>query len=73
MVVPELERWLEEHGSALYSFAVLHLSDAVLTCKQASRLVSARQDRKLGLRERVGLRWHLWLCGDCRRFERQIA
>jgi len=44
----------------------------VQTCKQASRLVSEGQDRKLGLRERIGLRWHLWMCGSCRRFEQQL-
>ena len=44
----------------------------MLTCKQASKLVSASQERRLSLRERLGLRWHLWMCGNCRRFERQI-
>jgi len=28
MPIPEPERWLEEHGSALYSFAFLHVRDA---------------------------------------------
>ncbi len=44
----------------------------MLTCKQASQLVSEGQDRELGFRERWGLRIHLWMCSNCRRFERQI-
>lgn len=44
----------------------------MLTCKDASRLVSEGQERKLGFRERLGLRLHLWMCAQCRRFERQI-
>jgi hypothetical protein len=45
----------------------------MLTCKEASRLVSHRQDRPLSFRERWKLRIHLWMCGNCRRFERQIG
>ena len=44
----------------------------MLTCKDASRLISEGQERHLRLRERWGLRLHLWLCVNCRRFERQI-
>ena len=44
----------------------------MLTCKDASRLVSEGQERSLHLRERLGLRLHLWICVNCRRFERQI-
>jgi hypothetical protein len=44
----------------------------MLNCKQASRLVSEGQDRTLSWRERWGLRMHLWMCSNCRRFERQI-
>ena len=45
----------------------------MLTCKDASHLISERQERPLGIRERWGLRLHLWLCVNCRRFERQLA
>ncbi|KVW94192.1 zf-HC2 domain-containing protein [Thiobacillus denitrificans] len=45
----------------------------MLTCKDASHLVSQGQDRPLSFRERWGLRIHLWMCVNCRRFERQIA
>lgn len=44
----------------------------MLTCKGASHLISERQERPLGLRERWALRTHLWICANCRRFERQI-
>lgn len=44
----------------------------MLTCRQASQLVSESQERALGLRERWGLRLHLWMCVSCRRFERQM-
>ncbi|MBI1283336.1 MAG: zf-HC2 domain-containing protein [Thiobacillus sp.] len=45
----------------------------MLTCKDASHLVSHSQDRTLGFRERWELRIHLWMCVNCRRFERQIG
>jgi hypothetical protein len=45
----------------------------MLTCKDASHLLSQRQERPLGLRERLGLRLHLWMCVSCRRFEQQLA
>jgi hypothetical protein len=45
----------------------------MLTCKEASHLISERQERPLGLRERLGLWFHLLICVYCRRFERQVA
>lgn len=45
----------------------------MLTCKEASHLVSQNQDRPLRFKERLGLRIHLWACASCRRFERQIG
>jgi hypothetical protein len=45
----------------------------MLTCKDASHLISENHERHLGLRERWSLRLHLWLCANCRRFERQIT
>ncbi|MDP2833447.1 MAG: zf-HC2 domain-containing protein [Pseudomonadota bacterium] len=44
----------------------------MLTCKDASHLISERQERPLGFRERWGLRVHLWICANCRQFERQL-
>jgi len=43
-----------------------------MKCEDASRLASNAGDRRLDFRERWGLRLHLWICGNCRRFERQI-
>lgn len=45
----------------------------MLTCKQASRLVSEHQERALSRQERWGLRLHLWVCISCRRFSRQLG
>lgn len=45
----------------------------MLTCKDASLLISESQERPLGLRERWGLKLHLMLCAYCRRFEQQVA
>jgi hypothetical protein len=42
------------------------------TCKEASQLVSQACDRRLTLRERIGLRLHLLICDACARFARQI-
>jgi hypothetical protein len=44
----------------------------MLTCKDASHLISERRDRPLAARERWGLRAHLWICANCRRFARQV-
>lgn len=44
----------------------------MLSCKEASHLVSESQEHPLGRRERWGLRLHLWMCISCSRFERQI-
>lgn len=44
----------------------------MLNCRDASRLISQRQDRPLGFRARLALRLHLWMCVSCRRFARQI-
>ena len=45
----------------------------MLTCKQASALLSQSQDRPLGLFERAGLQLHLTLCAGCTNFRRQLA
>lgn len=44
----------------------------MLSCKQASQLVSQSLERKLSRRERLALRMHLWICKYCRRFSQQI-
>lgn len=45
----------------------------MLSCKDASHLLSERQERPLSWWERWGLRLHLWMCVSCRRFEQQLA
>lgn len=44
----------------------------MMTCKEASRLISEGQERPMSLMERWGLRIHLWMCDNCRKFERHI-
>jgi hypothetical protein len=38
----------------------------MLSCKDSSRLLSQREDRKLNFGERVALRLHLAICDACR-------
>lgn len=45
----------------------------MLTCKQASLLMSQEQDRRLSLRERIGLRLHVMICDACSNYRRQVA
>jgi hypothetical protein len=44
----------------------------VLSCREATRLLSEGQDRPLQFRERASLRLHLAMCASCRRFCRQL-
>jgi hypothetical protein len=44
----------------------------ILTCKEASRLVSQGLDRELGFGERLRLRVHLLICNACTNFSRQL-
>ena len=45
----------------------------MLTCKKATRLMSASLDRPLARGERISLRLHLLLCRGCRAFRAQIG
>lgn len=45
----------------------------MVTCKDASRLLSQAQDRRLTLVERLKLRVHLAVCDACTRFSVQLA
>jgi len=45
----------------------------MLSCKEASRLVSQGLDRDLGFGERVMLRVHLTICDGCTNFKNQVA
>jgi len=44
----------------------------LINCKQATRLVSKRQDRELGPLDRILLRLHLAWCEACLRFDKQM-
>ena len=45
----------------------------ILSCKEATRLVSQGLDRKLGFGQRVALRVHLAICDGCTTFSKQAA
>lgn len=44
----------------------------MLSCKQATELMSQEQDRPLSLAERLGLRVHVWICTGCANYRRQM-
>jgi hypothetical protein len=42
------------------------------TCKEVAAILVAREDRALGLADRLALRLHLAACDACPKFERQM-
>jgi hypothetical protein len=44
----------------------------MLTCHEATRMLSEAQERPLQLSERAKLRMHLVVCRFCREFESQV-
>jgi predicted anti-sigma-YlaC factor YlaD len=44
----------------------------MLTCKQASQLISQSLDHRLSWYELMQLRLHLMMCGACNRFKKQL-
>ena len=44
----------------------------MMTCKEATHLMSEGQDRQLRLSERIMLRIHLALCSACARYDQQL-
>jgi hypothetical protein len=44
----------------------------MITCKEASRLMSEGLDRELGVGDRARLRVHLAICAACTRVRRQF-
>ncbi len=50
-----------------------HKLTHVLSCKEASLLLSQAEDRRLSWVERLQLRLHLSLCEACTRFSHQIV
>lgn len=45
----------------------------MLSCKDATHLLSAAQDRKLTLAERLSLNMHLAMCKGCSNFKAQMG
>ncbi|MFN2309749.1 MAG: zf-HC2 domain-containing protein [Gammaproteobacteria bacterium] len=64
--------WVFDSVSPGTGWASQRGSSKMLTCRDASRLVSEGQERPLAARERWGLRLHLWMCVNCRRFAHQV-
>jgi len=52
---------------------LLHRLTHLVSCKEASRLLSQRAERRLGTTERIKLALHLRACDACTRFARQLA
>lgn len=44
----------------------------MLSCKQASKLISQSLDRPLTWSEKIQLRLHLFMCNPCTQFKRQL-
>ncbi len=44
----------------------------MMSCREASRLVSERRDRELTFGERLGLRFHVLMCWFCKHYADQI-
>lgn len=45
----------------------------MLTCKQASQLISQSLEHPLSLSSRIKLRFHLFMCDACTRFNKQLG
>ena len=52
---------------------MLHRLTHLVSCKEASRLLSQREERRLAPAERIKLALHLGVCDACTRFARQLA
>ncbi len=44
----------------------------MLTCKEISRIIASDDLAEAGLRRRLALRFHLWMCRHCRRYSTQM-
>ncbi|USD19668.1 zf-HC2 domain-containing protein [Microbulbifer variabilis] len=43
------------------------------SCREATRLMSESQERRLQLREQASLKLHLAMCAPCRNFGKQLS
>jgi len=44
----------------------------MLSCKEIGELLSQAMDRKLSFRERLGLKFHLFICKTCSCYDKQL-
>jgi hypothetical protein len=44
----------------------------MLSCKDVTRLLSESMDASLPVGKRIGVRFHLLICGFCARYKRQL-
>jgi len=45
----------------------------MITCREASQITLQAEDRSVPLADRLSVRLHQRICGNCRRFARQVA
>jgi predicted anti-sigma-YlaC factor YlaD len=45
----------------------------MLTCKQATRIMSEKLDRELSRAEKLSLGFHLTICKGCRNYDKQMG
>lgn len=45
----------------------------MLSCREATHVMSAAHERELGLRERIALRLHLLMCKGCTNYSHQMS
>lgn len=45
----------------------------MMSCQQATRLMSESRERPLQLKEKMALKTHLLICAGCRNFDTQIS
>lgn len=49
-----------------------HKMKLMLTCKQASQIISQSLDNPLSRSDRMKLKFHLFICNACTRFNQQL-
>ena len=45
----------------------------MMNCKQATQLMSESRDRPLNFFQRMGLRFHLFICNGCRAYNKHLS
>jgi hypothetical protein len=48
------------------------LNRLMLKCGDVSKLITYSMDEPLTIRQRLHVRWHLFICPYCRRFQKQV-